>query len=524
VTPAKIEEVAAVGLVVEDEADVAVGLRDGLQVARAGERGVQETPVLRLLVEPCQESRARMGTSREEYRMIRLIPSPSYRGDAVARLPSVAIALLTFVSSASAQQPDWRQVQREATALLQQYVRIDTSIPPGDVTKAADLLQGVLEKEGIPVTRYESGPGRSILLARLKGTGGGKPIVLLHHMDVVPADASRWTRNPFGAEIADGKLWGRGAMDMKGLGVAHLMAFLSLKRQNVSLSRDVILLVVPDEEIGGELGNRWMIERHWAELDPEYVLDEGGVGSADLFAAGKRVYGISVAEKKILWLKLTAEGVAGHGSQPHDRNPNDRLVRALAKLLAQPLPSSAFSVLQTMKARVGTFAANKFTNAIQHSTISLTTMKAGVGEPAKVNVIPSVAEATLDCRVLPGTTKEQWLAEIRRRLGDPEIKIEVVYESEDPVVTTTDSALYRALESAVKRDDPDAIVTPMIIPYGTDSNAYRPKGVKSYGFFPALLPADVLASMHGDAEFIPVEVLATAARRFYEAIREVAGK
>ncbi len=440
----------------------------------------------------------------------------------MTRAASIAVILAGFLAPqpAAAQAAYWTDVQAEATQLLQQYVRIDTSIPPGDVTKAADLLEGVLEREGIPVTRYESGPGRSIIVARLEGAGSAKPIVLLHHMDVVPADPNRWQRDPFGGEIADGNLWGRGAMDMKGIGVAHLMAFVSLKRQNVPLDRDVIFMAVPDEEIGGDLGNRWMLEQHYEELDPEYVLDEGGFGSTDLFAAGKRVYGISVAEKKIFWLTLRADGVAGHGSQPHDQNPNDRLVRALARLVSEPMPTSNFAVLQTMREKVGTFAENKFTNAIQHSTISITTLRAGVGDPPKVNVIPSVAEATLDCRVLPGTPREAWLAEIRRRLADPGITIEITYESEDPVVTPTDTPLYKALEAAVLRDDPSAVVTPILIPYGTDSNAYRPRGVKSYGFFPAMLPAAALSSMHGDAEFIPVDQLARAARLLFEALRD----
>jgi acetylornithine deacetylase/succinyl-diaminopimelate desuccinylase-like protein len=147
-------------------------------------------------------------------------------------------------------------------------------------------------------------------------------------------------------------------------------------------------------------------------------------------------------------------------------------------------------------------------------------MSAGVGDPPKINVIPSVAEATLDCRVLPGTSRDEWLAEIRRRLGDPDITIEVSYESEDPVVTPVDTPLYRALEAAVLRDDPGAIVTPILIPYGTDSNAYRPRGVMAYGFVPALLPADALASMHGDAEFFPIDQLGRAARILFEALRE----
>jgi acetylornithine deacetylase/succinyl-diaminopimelate desuccinylase-like protein len=261
-----------------------------------------------------------------------------------------------------------------------------------------------------------------------------------------------------------------------------------------------------------------MIANHLAELDPEYMIDEGGFGSRDLFAPNKLVYGISVAEKKLIWLKLRVEGVAGHGSQPNDQNPNDRLVRALARLLGQPLPSGDFSVLKTMQARVGTFAPNKFTNAIQHSTIALTWIRSGVGEPPKVNVIPSVAEAGLDCRVLPGTTRTQWLDEIARRLGDPAVKIDVVNEADDPIVTTDDSPLYKRIEAAIKRRHPDATVTPILIPYTTDANAFRPKGVKSYGIFPAILSADVVSQMHGDAERVPLDAVREAADVFFDVL------
>ncbi|OFW08345.1 MAG: hypothetical protein A3H96_21555 [Acidobacteria bacterium RIFCSPLOWO2_02_FULL_67_36] len=462
------------------------------------------------------------------------------------RLVAGLFAVVVPAAAGAQGAPDWKAVEAEAIRTIQSYVRINTSNPPGDVTKAADLLVSLLQREGVPVKRYESAPGRSIVLARLKGTGAAKPILLLHHMDVVPTDPSRWQHDPFGAEIADGKIWGRGTMDMKGLGVVQLMAFLSLKRQNVPLERDVIFMAVPDEEVGGELGAQWMRKNHYDELDPEYVLDEGGFGSRDLFAPGKLVFGISVAEKKILWLKLRAEGVAGHGSQPHDRNPNDKMIRALARLLGEPMPTTPFSVLQTkrgaargegvpasdepggvqgspplnMTSRVGPLAQNKFNNAIQHSTISITSFRSGVGEPPKVNVIPSVAEATLDCRVLPGTTKEQWLAEIRRRLGDPEIKIEITYEGEDPVVTTQDSKFYKALESAVKQEHPDAILTPMVVPYGTDSNGFRPLGVKSYGFTPVVVPAAAVGSMHGDAEFLPAEAVGPAIRILFNALKE----
>src|SRR3954469_5399329 len=434
------------------------------------------------------------------------------------------VALLSLVlaqRATDAQTPD------EVTRLLTQYVAIDTSNPPGDTRKAADFLAGILEGEGIPVTRYESAPGKAILLARLKATVSpvaGKAILLLHHMDVVPADRTQWKTDPFTPTIQGDELWGRGSMDMKGQGIAHLVAFLMLKRQNVPRTRDVILLAEPDEEVGGALGARWMIANHYAELDPEYVIDEGGFGSRDLFAAGKLVYGISVAEKKILWLKLRAEGVAGHGSQPNDQNPNDRLVRALARLLAAPSATSPFPILETMKSRGGAFASNKFTNAIQHSTISLTSLRSGVGDPPKVNVIPSVAEATLDCRLLPGTTAAQWIKEIERRLNDPTIKIEVINEGDDPTVSPQNTPLYRALETAITRHHPGAIVTPMTVPYGTDSNGFRPRGVKSYGIFAGIIPAASILSMHGDAEFIPTDALGPAIQILFEALQTTASR
>jgi acetylornithine deacetylase/succinyl-diaminopimelate desuccinylase-like protein len=444
-------------------------------------------------------------------------------------LATAAVLALALVSPATtAQAPE------EAARMLQEYVRIDTSNPPGDTRKAADFLEAIFAREGIPVTRYESAPGKAIIYARLKATvspPAGKALVLLHHMDVVPADRSQWKLDPFGGQVQNGELIGRGSFDMKGQAVAHILAFLRLKRERVRLARDVILLAEPDEETGGALGARWMIANHYAELNPEYVIDEGGFGSRDLFANGKLVYGIAVAEKKIVWLKVRAEGVAGHGSQPHDQNPNDRLIRAVERLLSSPRPATAQTgpgggptLVDVMRANVGAFAANKFTNAIQQSTISVTWLKSGVGDPPKINVIPSVAEVGLDCRVLPGTTKDQWIAEVARRLGDPTLKIELINESDDPIVTPQDTPLYHHLEAAIKQRHPDAIVTPILVPYATDSNAFRPRGVKSYGIFPAIISADDAASMHSDSEHVPLASVVEAAEVLFEALRNTLAK
>jgi acetylornithine deacetylase/succinyl-diaminopimelate desuccinylase-like protein len=441
-------------------------------------------------------------------------------------MPSPASLALLLLLTPITQAPDWTSVAKEAIATLQGYVRIDTSNPPGDVTKAADFLTDILRREGIEVKRFQSAPGRDIVLARLKGDGtGGKAILLQSHMDVVPTDPARWTKAPFGAEISDGKMWGRGTIDMKGIGTSYLYSFIMLHRQKVPLTRDVLLMFVPDEEIGGDLGAKWMLTNHYDELDPEYVIDEGGFGSRDMFTPGKLVFGISVAEKKLIWLRLRAEGVAGHGSQPHAQNPNDHLMQGLARLFGQPIAAASFPVVAMMKERIGgPLTDNKFNNAIQQSTMSLTSLRSGVGDPPKANVIPSVAEATIDCRLLPGTTEAEWLAEVRRRLADPTISVEVIYSNDDPVVTPLDTPMYRALEAAIIRQHPDAIVTPMTVPYGTDSNAYRPRGVKSYGIFAGIIPAASILSMHGDSEFIPVDAMGPAIQILFEALRDTAAK
>lgn len=446
----------------------------------------------------------------------------SRRRRALLPLACLALALL-WAPLAAAQPLDWQRTADEALGTLRQYIRLNTQNPPGDTRQTAELLTGVLSRAGLQVTRYESAPGKVIILSRLPATVSpprGKPILLLHHMDVVPADATRWPVDPYGAVVQDGLLWGRGAIDMKSLGVIHLYALLTLLRHSGPRHRDVLFLAVPDEEAGGGLGTRWMLRNHYAELDPEYVLDEGGCGSRDLYTPGKLVYGISVAEKKLIWLKVRADGVAGHGSQPHEQNPNDRLVRALGRLLAEPPTTGSVAVVEALRKRLGPLAQNKYARAIQQSTVALTTLRAGVGEPPKVNVIPSVAEATLDCRVLPGTTTAQWLAELRRRLADPSLQLTITYESDDPVVTPDDTPLFHALAAAIRRASPEALVVPTLVPFGTDSNSFRPLGVKSYGLFPVILSAELMASMHGDGERLPVAELGKGVRILFEALRD----
>jgi acetylornithine deacetylase/succinyl-diaminopimelate desuccinylase-like protein len=434
------------------------------------------------------------------------------------------LILLTIPPTAMGQEVDWKTTVGEAVDTLQHYLRFDTTNPPGDVTEAAGFLQNILEGEGLTVTRYEAAPGKINLHARLKGSGKAKPIVLLHHMDVVPADTSRWDPvDPFGGELKDGHIWGRGAIDMKGTGVLQLYAFLTLARQKIPLDRDVIFLAVNDEEIGGTMGTRYLLDHHYDELDPEYVLDEGGIGSREIFVNGKLVFGISVAEKRALWLRVTAHGIAGHGSQPNDHNPNDTLMRALNRLFSTLFPTVPNPVLDALVSRLGSLAPNQFTNAIRQTTVSLTSLQSGVGDPPKANVIPSLATATLDARLLPGMNAEAFLADVKSRLGN-EIDVEVIHPASRSVVTTHDTAMFRALSGAITRHHPDATVVPMIIPYGTDSRMFRLRGAKCYGILPLVLSTALATSIHGDAERIPVDQFETGIRIYYESLLEVAAR
>jgi acetylornithine deacetylase/succinyl-diaminopimelate desuccinylase-like protein len=355
--------------------------------------------------------------------------------------------------------------------------------------------------------QYESGGGgRTNLIVRLPGKDRTlRPLLLLNHMDVVPVDASRWKQDPFGAQIENGVLWGRGSLDMKSTAVQQLTALILLKQMGIVPPRDIVFLANCDEETDGSMGAGWMIAHHWDELNPEFVLDEGGIGSRDLYAPGKTVFGISVGDKQVLWLKLRATGTSGHASQPIADNANDILFRAIAKAKEFPPSDKPNPVVAQMRAQLGEFAPNKFMNAVQQNTISLTTLRSGLGDPPKVNVIPSVAEATLDCRLLPGQNADEFLSDIKARVNDQRISYELLSHPADPGPSRTDTPLFAALKNAILKQNPDAIVVPTIVPYGTDTQKFRLKGSIGYGLEPMVLDAATLATMHSDSEHIPLD-------------------
>lgn len=434
------------------------------------------------------------------------------------------LGLMMLALPLAAAEPDWQTLEPYALSMLQRLIQIPSINPPADTKAAAEFVKAELEAVGIAVKLYDSGDGKMFnLVARIPGRDKSKkPLLLLNHLDVVPVDRKAWgTVNPFGGAVKDGFIWGRGTLDMKGIVVMHMTAMITLKKMNLVPERDIIMLATCDEETGGEKGVKWMLEKHAADIDAEFVLDEGGLGTRDVFREGKLVYGISVAEKQPLWIRLRAAGTAAHGSQPIPENANMILYAALAKAMALPEGAKGNEVVEAMrKASGGEFAAGKFTAAIQKNTMTLTTLRSGVGDPPKINVIPSVAEATIDCRLLPGTNADEFVSELKARINDTRVTVELTNTPPgDPGTSNYETGLFRVLKQVILKYHPEAEVTPMLVPYSTDSTKFRHKGLPAYGFTPLVLPGQILATMHSDAERIPLDQFYTGVRMMFDVVR-----
>ncbi len=453
---------------------------------------------------------------------------------------SLAVAAFVVpVAAAAAEAPDWPRVTAEAAELLSRYIRIDTQNPPGTTTEATAFLAAELRRAGIASETLAAVPQKPMLVARLRGSGGAaKPIVLLNHMDVVPADPKRWAFPPLSGEIRDGAVHGRGALDMKGLGVAMLTALRLLAERGEQPRHDLVFLAVPDEEVGGVDGAAWLAQHRPDLLDVEAVWDEGGIGLTDVLPAPALF--ISVTEKRVLWLKLIAEGPSGHGSRPFPGAAPRRLTSALTRLLDSPpaprltpIARQVFRSIGRQVSGVEGFAMRRLSNpvvwlfadgylqqepwaaAMTRDTVALTMLDAGY----KPNVIPERAEAVLDCRLLPDTDLATFLAQMRRTIDDAAIHLEVLQAPEDAAPSPTDTPLFAAMRRAAEAEYPGVPVTESMATGGTDSRFFRRRGVPAYGFFPILVSKDLTSSVHGVDERIPVEALGAAVRVIYETLR-----
>ncbi len=455
---------------------------------------------------------------------------------ATAIVPATAalLALAPVLGQDAARDPRLPEASRR----LQQYLRIDTTNPPGNESEAVAFFADIFEREGIAYQIVTPEPGRGSILARLAG-GPAPGIVLLHHMDVVPADPRFWKHDPLSGTWENGYLNGRGALDTKGLGIMHLEAFLALARFGAPLERDVVFLATADEEAGGRLGTGWIVRNRPDLLEGVgFVLNEGGAGRT----LGNRVaFSVEVTQKVPMWLRLTAVGPAGHGSSPSTRSAATDLIEALERLRRDPfvpriVPAVGdyFRDLAALEAAAAELAdpegliaapdrlaalhrTNPMLHALTRNTCAVTKLKAS----SKINVVAPAATAELDCRLLPDQSPRAFIRELRQRLDQPSISIDVLM-SFPPAVSSTDTDLFRAIETVTARRFPGSTVLPAVTAGFTDSHFFRDLGIVAYGFSPAVIPAGDQGGVHGNNERISVRNVERGWRTMLDLLETIA--
>jgi len=429
---------------------------------------------------------------------------------------------------------DWPAIHAEALDIFVKYLRINTSNPPGNEKPAARFLGALCEAEGIEVEYIETAPEREVLVARLRGDSSKRPIMLCNHTDVVPVEEAYWTVPAFEGLVTDGRVYGRGAVDMKGCGVMQLIAFLLLKRQGIALKRDVVFCAVPDEEAGSDWGMVWLCENRPDVVDVEFELSEGGGGSTRFGREEAKLFSVATNEKDICWLRLTSIGRPGHGSVPHPDNSAVYLVQALNRLVAWERPliftpdteayldrlSEAGLAPRGREEREERIRQSPEMQAMFINTLNLTMLNAGI----KGNVIPAKSEAVIDCRLLPGESKQDWIRQVREVIADERVTVELYSpEHGEPARVPWDTELFRTINAVVKEAMEDAIVVPGMTIGGTDNRFLREKGIPAYGFIPCLLSPEERRGFHGNDEFLTVENLQMGCELMYEIVRRMAG-
>lgn len=442
----------------------------------------------------------------------------------------------------------WDEVEGETIGHLQRLIQLDTTNPPGNELPVARYLEEVLLADGIETRVFEPFRNRAAVVARIHGSGTKKPVMLLAHMDVVGVERERWSVDPFGGVVRDGYLYGRGAIDDKGMLAANLMTMLLLQRElaggGARLARDVLFVATSDEEASGEAGIGWLIENHPELLDAEFVLNEGGririVNGAPLYTA------VQTSEKVSHILTVKARGPAGHGSVPLPGNAVVRLARALTAIgdhrepvVLLPTTRRFFERLSrvwpdevegramaelvsedtTMSQRGSdALASIPAFDAVLRSGISPTIVRGGT----TFNVIPGEAEAVLCVRTLPGQPLDDTLRRLADAVADDEVGITVTVRGEDAPASDFNSPLFAAIEATVNELLPGVATVPYLSTGATDSAHLRRRGVQAFGLLPFPLEAGDERRMHGHDERIPLAALAFGTRLVFGAIHRVA--
>ena len=453
----------------------------------------------------------------------------------MTRLPRLAFALLLFGISTSLQcrraAGEGRDlVEREAEEALVGYLRIDTSNPPGNETAGALYLQQLLRKEQIESTLIGPDPKRQSLYARVASGSSAPALLLLHHIDVVPADASEWTEPPFSGARSAGYIWGRGALDTKGLGVAELMSVVNLKRHRSALRRDIIYLAVADEESGGLHGCAELLDRY-PELfrNVGFVLNEGGYNETIVDKVA--FWGIEVVQKVPLWVRLQTKGAEEHSaSPPDDGGTIARLLDAIAAVQRMPRPyrltaaatryfhalgptkrDERGAVMLDIERTVGTPRMEKALSpgyrSVLHDTMAITRISAGTS----INAIPSAATADIDMRLLPDTSPEAVLQQIRAAVGE-KATVEVLLQAQATPESDPATELFKTVSAAMRRSEPGSVVGPSVGAGTSDSRFFRQRGIAAYGIAPFKVNYYDASTVHGINERI-------RARFFSEGVR-----
>jgi acetylornithine deacetylase/succinyl-diaminopimelate desuccinylase-like protein len=454
-----------------------------------------------------------------------------------------------FASLAAAQIPaiNWKQQEAEILRHHRALIQIDSSNPPGNETRVVEYLKRTLEAEGIATKTFSLDPARANLVARIKGNGKKRPILVMSHTDVVGVQKEKWPVDPFGGVLKDGYIWGRGAVDDKDNLAASLMLMLLLKRTNAPLDRDVIFLAESGEEGETTVGIEFMANQHFNEIEAEYAIAEGGSGRLD--NNGKVAWvQIQTAEKLPRRVRLVTNGTSGHGSVPRTDNALVHLSAAVAKLGTWETPMRLNNTTRTYFERLAGISPpeqaaryNGLTNpqrtaAIQkylaenepshysmlRTSVVPTILKAGF----RMNVIPSEAEATIDVRALPDEDVNKFFDEMRKVIGDPAVKIERVTAGERPPTQPSrlDTEMFQALEQVTRRVYPGATPMPAMSTGATDQSFLRAKGIQSYGIGAAVTDIDARDyGAHSDVERIPEAQLYKFAEFTWAAVMEVAG-
>ena len=422
--------------------------------------------------------------------------------------------------------------------LLSDFVGVNTINPPGNESRAVDFYAKIFDEEGIEYSSAESAPGRGNIWARIKG-GDQPALILLQHTDVVPASKDYWETDPMVGQIKNGYLYGRGVIDMKGAGISQLVTFIRLHRQGKKLNRDLVFLATADEEAGGLYGAGWMIENH-----PEvfkgagYVINEGGSG---MKIGNDKIFTIEVTQKVPVWLRMTATDVPGHGSTPRSTSSVSRIVHALNLIRENPFPAriipavdTYFKSLSVNMSGKDALAFSDIHSAIQEKDFLDNLQKASPSYHAltrdtcsltmlqgsqKINVVPPVAVAEVDCRMLPDRSAEEFIKDFKNLVSPSGVEVDLILAFA-PAVSSTQSKFFKHIEAVTAKLHPGSRVVPAVMTGFTDSHFTRELGIDSYGFNPVLLDSNSFSGVHGNNERVNVSSYLQGTEDLYQIVSQ----